>query len=207
MIFVCKLVIVAGLSAAAIIVLCCPSVDADCGRVRSCAVATPYIAPVVASYSPVYPSVTVATVQAYPVVAVPLYSAGYSAGDATVQQLVQLLLSQQQRLDKLEQGGGPIANTPRPGGMAPAAPEASRTWTSCLGCHEAPATKGGGHILFSGGLPTHWDCREMLELQDRITRPPNSDGVMPKGGPPLSGEDVETIIAELKRMAATTAAK
>ncbi len=184
------------------VVICCPSVDADCGRVRSCAVATPYVAPVVASYSPVYPSVTVATVQAYPVVAVPLYSAGYSAGDATVQQLVQLLLSQQQRLDKLEQQG-PTANTPRPGGMAPAAPEANRTWTSCVGCHDGNAAKGEGHVLFAGGLPTHWDAGTMIEVVDRTTRPADAKGSMPKGGPALTGEDVEAMLSDVKRMAAT----
>jgi mono/diheme cytochrome c family protein len=152
--------------------------------------------------------VTVAAVQAYPVVAVPLYSSGYSAGDATVQQLVQLLLSQQQRLDRLEQGGGPTVTAPgqpNRAGMPPAAPETSKTWSSCVSCHDGNGAKADGHVLFANGLPTHWDAATLIEVVDRTTRPADAKGAMPKGGPALSGEEVEAMLSEVKRMAAVAA--
>jgi hypothetical protein len=199
-----------------VLVALCPKARADCGRTRG-ACYTPAVA--VSNYQTYTPAVSAVAYQTVAVpyaVQVPAYSASYQPAASLppeltllLQQLSDRAISQEQRLQRLE---GPTATanaeTTRPGVMPPAQPEArapSSVWTSCIKCHDGAAAQADGHVLFANGLPTHWDAPTLLEVVDRVTRPPDAKGAMPKGGPAFTGEQVEAVLNETKRMAAVAA--
>lgn len=181
--------------------------DATCHVVRRVQVNYGYHYP---TYYPVIQKVYVAAYQPY----VPAYSIGYGAhsnGASVTEELLKLkvqILELKLQQSQPQRFGGP--QPPNGNGQPPQQPDPPpqgqpvqqgllSSDASCTKCHsEATANDSGkGFIFAKNGGYDHLSARQTMEILRRVTLPKNDPEFMPKGGNPLTDQQISEMLFRL----------